>query len=102
MYLIQLLLPVRDESGAPFPRERYEVLARELTERFGGVTAHTRAPAAGLWEEEPGRTVRDDVVIYEVMTPALDEHWWGALRRRLEREFRQDELVVRAQEIRRL
>ncbi|HEX7336094.1 MAG TPA: hypothetical protein VF252_02705 [Gemmatimonadales bacterium] len=102
MHLVQLLLPVRDESGRPFPRKLYDTLVDELTDRFGGVTAYTRAPASGLWEENSGRTVRDDVVVYEVMANQLDERWWKALRTRLEKAFDQDELVVRAHEIRRL
>ena len=102
MYLVQLLLPVRDESGSPYPRKLYDSLVEKLTERFGGLTAYTRAPADGLWEENSGRTVRDDVVVYEVMADQLDEKWWKALRGRLERAFNQDELVVRTHEIRRL
>lgn len=102
MHLVELLLPVRDESGRPFPRKLYDTLVSELTDRFGGLTTHTRAPAVGLWEEGSERTVRDDVVVYEVMAAELDEGWWKALRGRLEKGFRQDELVVRAHEIRRL
>ena len=102
MFLIQLLLPLRDQYGQPLPRQLYDALAHELTERFGGVTAFTRAPATGLWEEPSGERVRDEVVVYEVMTETLDEAWWTARRRRLEVEFRQKEMVVRAQEIRRL
>jgi hypothetical protein len=101
-HLVQLLLPVRDASGRPFARGAYDALAHELTGRFGGVTAYTRAPATGLWEEPSGDKVRDDVIVYEVMTDRIEEGWWAALRERLEREFRQDEIVVRAQEIRRL
>jgi len=102
VYLVQLLLPIRDESGRRFPRELYDSLANELTDRFGGVTAYTRAPAAGLWEENSGRKVRDDVIIYEVMAAELHESWWKAMRNRLEKLFQQDELVVRAHEIHRL
>lgn len=102
MFLIQLLLPVRDETGRPFPREHYDALAHGLTERFGGVTAFTRAPAAGLWEEPSGEKVRDDVVVYEVMAETLDERWWAQTRQRLEAQFQQQELVIRAHEIRRL
>ena len=102
MFLIQLLLPVRTEDGQPFPREQYDRLALALTERFGGVTAFTRAPAAGMWEEPSGDKVRDDVVVYEVMADALDEQWWADMRRRLEEQFQQQELVIRAHEIRRL
>ena len=102
MFLVQLLLPIRDESGAPFPRAHYDTLARELTEHFGGVTAYTRAPASGLWEEPSGEKVRDDIVIYEVMADALDDAWWTTTRKRLEGQFEQQELVIRALEIRRL
>ena len=102
MFLIQLLLPVRNEAGEGFPRAFYDGLARELTDRFGGVTAYTRAPAAGLWEEPSGEKVRDDVVVYEVMADKLDEAWWAGMRKRLEAKLQQQELVIRAHEIRRL
>ena len=102
MFLIQLLLPIRSEAGHPFPRTHYDTLAHELTDRFGGVTAYTRAPATGLWEEPSGEKVRDDVVVYEVMAETLDAAWWAAFRKRLEAQFQQQELVIRAHEIRRL
>ena len=102
MFLVQLLLPLQDGEGRPFNRSLFEELAAELTERFGGLTAYTRAPATGIWEERSGQTVRDQVVVYEVMTEDLEASWWGAFRQRLEAQFDQDELVVRAQEIRRL
>ena len=34
------------------------------------------------------------------MTDALDEGWWRAYRGELERRFRQDVVVIRAQETR--
>ena len=100
-HLVELLLPNSDRAGKPFPRALYERTAAELTERFGGLTAHVRAPAAGIWEQGE-RTERDDIVIYEVMVDSLDAEWWAAYRRELESRFAQDELVIRAQEIRRL
>lgn len=102
MNLVQILLPLYDERGERFPAGRYDAVAKELTERFGGLTAYARAPAAGLWEEAPGKTRRDDIVVYEVMVESLDAGWWRGYRERLEHAFRQRELVVRAQEIRRL
>lgn len=54
MHLVQLLLPIDDEAGQPIPRAHYDALALALTERFGGVTAYTRAPATGLWADESG------------------------------------------------
>ena len=102
MHLVQLLLPIRDDEGQPFGRALFNDLAHELTDRFGGVTAYTRAPAAGLWEEPSGEKQRDDIVVYEVMVETLDEAWWRELRQRLESKFRQREVVIRAQEMRRL
>ena len=102
MHLIQMLLPVYDKAGTRFPQSHYDAVAKELTERFGGLTAYVRAPAAGLWQEEPGRTQRDDIVVYEVMAERLEPAWWARYRQELERRFAQEELVVRAQAMRRL
>jgi hypothetical protein len=102
MHLVQILLPLYDASGRAFARGMYDAVARELTEKFGGLTAYVRAPAAGLWEEEPGRTRRDDIVVYEVMADTLDPAWWRAYRVDLERRFVQDEIVVRTHAIERL
>lgn len=102
MHLVQILLPVFDAKGGRFATAHYDAVARELTERFGGLTAYVRAPASGIWEKGNGDTERDDIVIFEVMAESLDEAWWRAYRRELEARFGQEELVVRAQEIRRL
>lgn len=99
MHLIQILLPLYDNSGASLPHELFGTLRQELTRAFGGLTAFTRAPAEGLWRDEGG-TTRDDVVIFEVMTERLDEAWWRSYRSELERRFRQDTVVIRAQETR--
>ena len=102
MHLVQILLPLYDKAGVRFAQQLYDAVAHELTERFGGLTAYVRAPAAGLWQEGDGRTQRDDIVVYEVMAETLEPAWWAAYRGALEQRFAQDELVVRAQEIRRL
>jgi hypothetical protein len=47
-YLIQILLPLVDNEGQPFPHSDYMRVRSELTERFGGLTAFTRAPAEGF------------------------------------------------------
>jgi hypothetical protein len=95
MHLVQLLLPLRDNAGHPFPREVYGRVHDELTERFGGVTAFLQSPAAGAWKEE-GQTMRDELVLFEVMVDALDRAWWAHYRRELEGRFHQESLVVRA------
>ena len=102
MHLVQLLLPLKDQDGKPFPRSQYRKVREVLTERFGGLTAYTRAPAVGLWEAGDDEVAIDDIVVYEVMVPELDRNWWREYRAGLEVAFDQDELVVRAQEIERL
>ncbi|HYH95408.1 hypothetical protein [Hyalangium sp.] len=97
MYLIQFLLPLRDNERRPFPRADFERVRAELTERFGGVTAFLQAPASGVWKDA-GETTHDELVLFEVMTDALDRAWWKGYRAELERRFRQEALVVRALE----
>lgn len=102
MHLVQLLLPLRDNEGRAFPRAEFDRVNRELTDRFGGVTAFLRSPASGAWREEGGEVARDDIAVIEVMDEHLDRDWWRSYRAGLERRFRQDEVVVRASELERL
>jgi len=95
MHLIEIFLPLKDNDGAPFGAEKYAAIRRHLTERFGGMTAFTRSPAQGT-TTDGGKTVHDDIVVFEVMTETLDPSWWRDYRRELEREFRQDAIVARA------
>lgn len=62
MHLVQLLLPLYDNTGQPFEQASYALIRRRLTGRFGGLTTYVRAPAAGLWKDGD-QTVRDDVVV---------------------------------------
>jgi hypothetical protein len=100
MKLVQLLLPLYDNQGNRQPEELFRAVRTEITERFGGLTEHTRAPARGVWQDDDtGHTNQDDIVVYEVMVDSVDRAWWGAYREGLERAFRQKELVIRAQPI---
>ena len=99
MHLVQILLPLYDNGGEPFPQNEYVLVRDELTERFGGITTYVRSPAEGLWKETPTLTVRDDIVIYEVMTEGLDSGWWRDYRKKLAVRFRQDMLIVRVSEV---
>ena len=102
IHLVQLLLPLYDNAGRAFPAAHYTAIRDELTERFGGLTAYSRSPAQGLWQESDGPPRRDDIIVYEVMTDTLDREWWRAYRRALEKRFAQDELVIRSQTVERL
>jgi hypothetical protein len=98
MHLVELLLPLNDNSGHPFGVEKYDIVRQQLTERFGGLTAFTRSPAQGSTKGD-GKTIHDEIIVFEVMTETLDVSWWVSYRRNLEREFRQDEIVIRASNV---
>lgn len=102
MHLVELFLPLRDNAGTAFPKALYDTVRTELADVFGGVTAFTRAPAAGLWEDEAGEIQRDDVLLFEVMVDNVDHAWWRNYRESLEARFRQDEILVRATAVERL
>ncbi|WP_217473970.1 hypothetical protein [Stutzerimonas stutzeri] len=99
MHLIHLLLPLYDNDREPLPNALFAQVREELLERFGGLTAHTRAPAKGLWQEDANHAVRDDLLIYEVMTAELDRAWWQDYRASLEKRFRQEQVLIRAQQV---
>jgi len=99
MYLVQILLPLYDNDGNLFPQQEYVQVRDELTELFGGLTTYVRSPAEGLWKESKRSMVRDDIVIYEVMTEHLDRVWWRAYREELSARYRQELLIVRVSRV---
>lgn len=99
MYLVQLLLPTHDNNGRRFPQTKMTRVKTRLTRLFGGITMYKRSPAEGLSTEKSG-VVRDDIIIFEVMTEKLDTRWWTKYRRELEKEFAQDRIIARVSEFR--
>ncbi|MHB2267982.1 hypothetical protein [Aliihoeflea sp. PC F10.4] len=98
MHLVQILLPCADNEGQPFPREDFERVKMELASHFDGVTAYLQAPAEGLWSDGPS-TDRDDIVIFEVMADEIDLEDWQRRRADLERQFRQDKVIIRYMQV---
>lgn len=94
LHLVQILLPCTDNEAQPFPKEDFERVKQELGDRFEGVTAYLQAPAEGLWSDGPSKD-RDDIVIFEVMTDSIDLEDWRRRRADLERQFRQDKVIIR-------
>ena len=100
MHLVQILLPVYDNEQNPQPHDEFRRVRQEMTEKFGGLTVYTRAPAEGMWKLNDNHTSRDDIVIFEVMASQLDTAWWRKYRHELEARFRQEVIVIRAQSTR--
>jgi hypothetical protein len=95
-HLIQILLPIYDNFGSRFPPDVYAQVRSDLTQRFGGLTAYSRAPAEGVWTSGTG-IKEDDIVVLEVMVDELERSWWSDYRLQLQKLFRQEHIVIRAQ-----
>jgi hypothetical protein len=100
-HLIQILLPKETGDKQPISKVWFDAFLKELTEMFGGATSFLRAPGQGLWQSTAG-IEKDAIAVIEVMVEGLDRAYWECLRKRLERELGQEEIVIRAQEITRL
>jgi hypothetical protein len=99
MHLVQILLPIYDNEGMAIPREIFHAIGNELVARFGGLTAYTRAPAEGLWVAPGHEPQRDDIAVFEVMTPIIEELWWSQYRKALEKRLYQESIVIRCHTI---
>ncbi len=93
--LIQILLPLTDSQGEPWPSELHEQVKIKFTQEFGGMTAYVYSPAEGRWKDG-GAQVEEDMVMYEVVTESLDTEWWAQYRTVLMSRFQQQDLMIRA------
>lgn len=93
MHVVEIFLPA---GGAALDAELTK-LRVVLTQKFGGFTAFTRAPAQGAWRAPgSGHIEQDDVIVIEVMCEELDRSWWAMLKRELEEALKQQEILIRA------
>ena len=97
MHLIEIFLPLNGNDDALQGSEPIVATREELTRQFGGMTAFSRSPAEGVWENGSGK-VHDEIVIIEVMVKTLDRIWWRHYRGTLEQRFEQEEILIRATE----
>lgn len=97
-HLVQILFPKETGGGELISQAWFESLMKELANEFGGATSFVRFPGQGLWQSG-GATERDNIAVVEAMTERLEPEFWQSLRERLEAELRQEEIVIRAQEI---
>lgn len=84
--------------AAPAGAGVVEDLLKRLTDRFGGATAFSRAPAKGMWANG-GRREADDVIVVETMCETLELAYWRTLKVELERKLDQDEVLIRVSSI---
>ena len=53
-------------EGQPFDAHKYADVREELSRRFGGITAFTRAPAEGS-SLAKGTAVHDEIIVFEAL-----------------------------------
>ncbi len=97
--LIQLLLPLYDTAGKPFPAGYYQRVKDKFVKEFGGVTVYTQSPASGLWKDDDQKIVRDKIIIYEVMAGRVDQAFWDKYKKQLRSQFNQDDIIIRQMEV---
>lgn len=100
--LIQLLVPVYDSEGKRFPARYYSQLQRKLTDKFGGLTIYSRNPAEGFWKEGKSQTVKEEMLVCEVMAVEADPDFWQKLKLTLVEQFDQEEIVITSCKISRI
>jgi hypothetical protein len=98
MQLIEIFLPLSDNEGERFASSTWAGVRKELTEKFGGLTAFSRSPAEGI-DTGRGRERHDELVVFEVMTDEIDRAWWTSYRKNLETTFRQDRILIRSSDV---
>ena len=98
MHLVQVLLPLFERRGRKIPEAKFVLVQKELTARFGGVTAYSHSPATGLWKKR-GEVERDRIILIEVVSKDFGKAWWKSYRRVVEKRFKQKQVLIRALKI---
>jgi hypothetical protein len=94
MHLTQILLPLPAGRAARGSKKLFAGIRKELTDRFGGVTAYVHSPAEGEWVKR-GEKTRDSIIVVEVMSRTRQRQWWGRYRKTLEARLAQELIVIR-------
>jgi hypothetical protein len=99
-FLIQILIPVYDNKGKIFPETYHSAVSKELLQKFKGLTAFVRSPATGLWKPKFKKTIRDDLILYEVIASKIERKWWKNYSQILKDRFSQNEILIRTSQLR--
>jgi len=95
-----MLLPTKSAERVAFSDDLVRLTRKELVDQFGGVTAYTRAPAAGVWTSPEGNVEEDNVVMIEVLSEEFETSWWRAYAETLKKRFGQKSIHIRTNAVR--
>ena|ERR1700759_3915771 len=98
MILLQILLPLFRNDGRRFPSTYYAKVRSALLKRFDGLTVYARSPAQGTWRNGK-ENHKEQIIVYEIVAPKFETAFWKKYRRELERQFCQEEVMIRYNDI---
>jgi hypothetical protein len=99
-YRFELLIPLADNKGRPFPSSKIEGVGNTLLQRFAGCRCQPYSPYLGTWKHR-GHLYRDNLLLFLVDAPRSDESltWMLAFKERLKRQFHQLEIYLAVSEL---
>ncbi|MBA7660658.1 hypothetical protein ES703_68662 [subsurface metagenome] len=92
--LYQLYLPLTYNDGSPIEEGKFNMTRQELVTRFGGLT--TTPPGFPLqgWWQSAGAVVRDDIVVWTVVTQGDENGFFQTFKQLLRERFAQEEIYI--------
>jgi hypothetical protein len=89
-----IFVPLYYNDGAPIESSKFQRLQAELLEHFEGLTFFPQ-PNEGFWKMG-SITYRDEIVVYRVLTDRIRtaRRVLSALKERLKRDFKQEEILI--------
>jgi inorganic pyrophosphatase len=97
--LIQLFLPLKNEDGKSFPDKYFDNVKETLTQKFKGLSIYSKSPVNGRWENSKSNIEEDILLVYEIMTDRVDLSYWEKYKQLLQKQFKQDTIVIRCLDI---
>lgn len=92
--LYQLYLPLTYNDGRPIEEAKFDMTRQELVGRFGGLTNTPPGfPLQGWWQSA-GTVVRDDIVVWTVLTQGNENGYFHTYRDVLRERFAQEEIFI--------
>lgn len=92
--LIQLFLPLADNQGKLFPPAYFNAVKQQLTQKFSGLSVYENSPVNGSWKDK-AEVKKDSLLVYEVMSDEIDAAFWEKYKTRLQKQFKQESIVIR-------
>lgn len=98
----EIFVPLKYNDGTPVEARKFQDLQQDLLAQFPGLTFSPQ-PKQGFWTMA-GVAYRDEIVIYHVITPKVRaaRRFLKLLKKRLERELRQEKILILERDVREL